>query len=366
MLHSDFVGSVAIREDGLLIHKRSGVPLGVSYFTKAAYIHPPFYKPMGLLRPGSKDELLQLVRSQPGLVASWQALPNRELIIRDFEPVGDISEQDLYTAVVSLLTELSAAIAPGMSRCKFGKTQLPLGAYGVLATAKRRDKLGFLKRGERRGEAGGKEVVYRPIDTAVIGNCDLAFVFGEGSGAKKDKDIVAVVELKVFGGRHPEDFHDNDKSLCAQIFTSLIGSEAPLGIIVTNRKCKFIWKKHVGEHLHFQTFPDGRLMADLEDPQIKELLVEVFHELVRCSVRSSERGKTDTVDPSTTEWRYILQSIRRDESSCGGDTPITALTADDSIVEFTAYSFAHLSAQQFVDLQEALVAEERRLADEEY
>jgi hypothetical protein len=113
-----------------------------------------------------------------------------------------------------------------------------------------------------------------------------------------------VVEIKVVDD--PEEirrYHANDDALLAQIFTSLIGSEAPFSVIVCNDLFKIIWTEDQCDGTtHFHTYPHGNNFGDLRDPTQSAVFCQTMFHAVRCSLvkviedRKPKKARTTTVD----------------------------------------------------------------------
>jgi len=113
-----------------------------------------------------------------------------------------------------------------------------------------------------------------------------------------------VIEIKVVDD--PEElrrYHANDDALLAQIFTSLIGSEAPFSVIVCNDLFKIIWTEdRCDGTTHFYTYPHGNNFGDLNDPTQSAVFCQTMFHAVRCSLveviedRKAKKARTTTVD----------------------------------------------------------------------
>jgi len=215
----------------------------------------------------------------------------------------------------------------------------------------------------------------------VIGGCDLAFIFGEGSGEKELTDIVAVVEMKVARSRTAKNYHSQSDALCSQIFTSLIGSEAPLGIIVTNGMFKFIWREQIRGFTHFFTYPHGNDLSDFRDPGEKEFFAAVMFEVVRCSMwrtsgsvsakRQSLTLPRDIPNLQSRRWRYIVASRRNSQNisnsfngrTAGGRS--RAVARDGSVFSLAPFDFTDWSPENYESLQIHLKIEEKQSREQE-
>jgi len=366
-----FHQQIAIRQDGLLVNKASGKSLGCSRLKKEVYLNPQLYS--GLLRDGAKSQLLRLTAKLPGLLAYWHRVPERRRIIHQFQIPHCLNEVTLADRMKKLCTNLGLVVNH-LSSGVISKSEMPLGAFGIVAHSKTNASLRL-----DQYEAHTSEVY--PREAAVIGQCDMAFIFGEGSGEKELREIVAVVEMKVVSLPEKKDYHLQRNALCAQIFTSLIGSEAPLGIIVTNGMFKFIWREEVNGLTHFFTYPKDNNLADLGIPDDKEFFAAVMFDVVRCSMRRYlGLSKADSrrlglsrgiMDPEDSKWRYITSRQRNIQningSSNNGTTFGTsrAVARDGSVFDFAPYDFTDWSPQEFETLQRHLRKEVRQCREDD-
>jgi len=250
-----------------------------------------------------------------------------------------------------------------------GKPNLPLGAYGIVAYSKRSDRLQFHREpGTTSASLRTKRpsAEYQPGGAAVVGQCDLSFIYGAGSGKKMLKDIVAVCEMKILRELNTQDYHLTGGALCAQIFTSLIGSEAALGIVVTNGSFKFLWKEIIGGSLQFYTYPSGNNLASFADPVEKEFFVAVLFDVVRCSIlneniSTSAQSVESPTDIRYRSWRYIISGRRSEQSHNGVSTDAsTVRAADGSLHTFAPIDFSQWSPEEYANLQKQLLDEQKR------
>jgi len=240
------------------------------------------------------------------------------------------------------------------------KSNLPLGAYGIVPYSKRRDRLRF-NLYIPLGEISTDHPNCQPAEAAVVGQCDQSFIYGVGSGDKEMKDIVAVCEMKILTQISIDDYNLTGKELCAQLFTSLIGSEAPLAIVLTNGMFKVVWRETEDGRTRFFTYPSGNQLADFSYPAEKEFFVALLFDVIRCSIRQdspasdiSQNGSFPS-DPIHRSWRYILSSRRTRSVRAAA---VVATDGSEFVME--PYDFFDWPLEKYSDLQRLLRKEKKR------
>jgi len=365
--HNAFSEKISIREDGLLVNKDTGKVLGCSKLDQSRFLNPQLYSMTGILRGGTKQQLLNVAASLPGLNSAWKEVPDKQDILESFQPRRDAVECTLAVELHDLCSRLAYHLADESYRVMI-KPNVPLGAYGVVAYSERRDSLRLNHFEPQRAEALPSASYVdnapepEPAAAAIVGNSDFAFIYGAGSGEKELEDIVAICAIKYIRNSTGSNYHLAGRDLCAQLFTSLIGSEAPLGVVVTNGKFKFVWKEEVDGAFHFYTYPSGNDLASFDDPVEKEFFVAVMFDVVRCSTRNGEE--------KSTYWRYIIRSRRSNENRNNSnnarpsDGVTRGVAIDGSLFTFAPYDFTDWSDIKYHTLKKTLRQEQRRSRQE--
>jgi hypothetical protein len=211
----------------------------------------------------------------------------------------------------------------------------------------------------------------------VVGRCDKVFNYAL---EEKRNEALAILEAKIYHTADRENYHIHNNSICIQMFTSLIGSGAPVGILYANGLAKFFWKEIINDKVHVFTYPENNSMADLDDEAQRLLFTQVMFHIVRCSVRidTAKRARhSETV--SAAEWAG--KRMKADESH-QGEAPERTETrnaerygresrhgkkrsyeeweaVDGRIYKFKAYDFSNWSPQQMQNLQDDLDEEDK-------
>ena len=300
--HTNHSARAVIRQDGLLLDPTTRRSTGVSQFQSRQNIAPDFYRLFdGVTRPGSAAGLIAFAESLPGLQVEY--LKDLQSFTRGFLSSA-VSQKALNRHFVEACKAMQTALNVGESTLCM-QDSVVLGAYGIVAFSKRTDKLGITYEDSVKPDRSlqSQPITYAPGDVAVACNCDYVFYSGTGSPSIGGK-AMAVVEVRITPPNKFEDYHKNTNAIIAQIFTSMIGAEAPIGLILGYKMFKFFWmEKQDDGSLHVFDYPSGNDMADMADSSDFELLTKILFQLVRCSVQSdkvdspvSKRVKVDEAD----------------------------------------------------------------------
>jgi hypothetical protein len=188
------------------------------------------------------------------------------------------------------------------------KGQVLLGAFGILAYSRRTDQLAIPDKGSANSSAlpaiDPASVSYDPGHVAVSGLCDCVFHFGHQSGYPEGSKILAVVEEKLYRPPQLGSYHGRNNGILAQIMTSMIGGEAPLGLVLANSMFKCFWMVKDGNESKMFTYPCGNEFADMYEPEERLLLTRILFHIVRCSVRKetgSLKRPKENKEPRATE-----------------------------------------------------------------
>ena len=292
--HETFAGQLVIGRNGLLLDAVSKVRIGVSRFTSHKNVVPDFYRSDGVLRPGREASLILFCEQLPGISSSFDLLAEPESIILPSCFAEDTSpESDLHGHLTSVCTRIAERMKWGAFWLKGG---VELGAYGILAYSASHDThpIPFAAEENAPPENEPRNVqTFAPDRVAVAGKCDGVFRFGLNSGYPEGTRILAVVEEKLFDPTFLNSYHSRKNSLLAQIMTSMIGGEAPIGLILANGMFKCFWMVREEGSAKLFTYPPGNQFADLRNDAERLVLIQVLFHLVRCSIRTDFKRKAN-------------------------------------------------------------------------
>ena len=298
--HETFAGQLVIGRNGLLLDAVSKVRIGVSRFTSHKNVIPDFYRSDGVLRPGRDNQLIHFCEELPGILSSFDLLHEPHRIL----PSSYFAEDT--TPESALQGDLGSACRVIAERMKWGddiwlKGGVELGAYGILAysTSPIVHAIPFADEENNPPENNAPVNEPRNVQTfapdrvPVAGKCDGVFRFGLNSGYPEGTRILAVVEEKLFHPVYLNSYHSRNNSLLAQIMTSMIGGEAPIGLILANGMFKCFWMVREEGSAKLFTYPPGNQFADLRNDAERLVLIQVLFHLVRCSIRTDFKRKAN-------------------------------------------------------------------------
>jgi hypothetical protein len=244
------------------------------------------------------------------------------------------------------------------------ESEVLLGAYGAVAYSKRSDNraIRYLNE-ENEPQSHNGELDYASKDVAVIGKCDRVFYSVQKTGT-----IVAVVEAKIYNPPRRVHYCRANNSICAQIFTSFIGSDATLAIILGNGVFKLIWKeKNGGEYLFF-TYPSGNDLAQFCLPENMLIFAQVMFHVVRCSI-VTEAAPIDEIMPDLSS-RVVETELKQPPMQSKTTTTLTAKvdvkdieyqsgrTVSGDKFEFARYPMNHWTEEELLSLSKDLRQQE--------
>ena len=384
IFHRGFADKLSIRhDDRLLIHREGGErPFGLSRIRSHQCLNPELYRSDGVLRPGRSSRIIDIMASLPGFDAVIPDIDQLDRLMTDLFLSTLIEEQDLMVQLGSLCGRLMSLMGPDLFKYRSG-TNVPLGAYGSVAFSNSTDSLCIP---ETTPPPSPRHVTPPPkrqrsvyVDVraakavAIIGKCDMTFNFG----SDKEK-FVAVVEGKIFKPARVVDYHRCNNAICAQIFTSLIGSDAPLGIVLANGAFKLIWKEEVGEETYFYTYPEGNDLADFYHDEPRKVFVQVMFHVVRCAVVTELEGTFPIPEPETRPIAAAPGLEPKYDSAKSGSVrglfkginfnsiPFEkGATRSGTPFEFARYPLGHLSRDEILRLSCDLINQERERRNNE-
>jgi hypothetical protein len=315
-------------------------------------------------RAGTPGNLLNRVRSLPGPQLNWN--------------VEDLIGNQLFRENVSLerfvgrdfdnfTFAMRERVAPNAVDCDVG-FEVPLGARGVVAYS---PSPGTTPLPIYNPPGSSETTTFDPPSSAaLVGNCDVVFKFGEGTGDSQGR-FLAVVELKKFHRLETLNYHRHSNAVCAQIHTSLFGSGAPLGIVVGNGLWKAFWTKVAdGATLCF-TFPPGNTMATFSLEGHRFLFAELIANIVIRSLIFTVSPRVIKFEKAESEkevkdegliHREPLKKKARFESGQqhGGVTNVRAMNG--VMLTFEAVDFSGWSVDEMTSLSQYLAHEEKEEA----
>jgi hypothetical protein len=225
----------------------------------------------------------------PGVKAHWTNIQNKHKLLRDLFKARASPESVLIGDLAALNERLSQGINSEFVGV-YQKAEVKLGAYGLLPFAICQENAFHAYSEENRNKLPENpeffgEYQYCPEMVAVVGKCDSVYYYGHDSGHPLGTKPVAVVEAKLFYDRYRSHFHMRDNAILHQIWSSLIGSEAPVGLVLANGRFKFFWKEEHESKTYFFTFPIGHKFGDFARPLDAEVFCEVMFHVIRCSIK---------------------------------------------------------------------------------
>jgi hypothetical protein len=250
------------------------------------------------------------------------------------------------------------------------------GAYGVLAYTRNAKTHAFAYDPPMQRVITDARDEYRPQDLAVVGNTDVVHY------SAHDGNAVAVIEVKIYHQQSLDEYHTHHNAICAQLFASLIGSGAPVGIILGNGRFKMFWRKVVNGKTHLYTYPVNNSMANMAVDTERIFFTQVMFQIVRCSINiaaahvpsirntirvtesrmgsdhapNAARYNMRTRQPSPTNTRY---------GGTGNHGRSMLLEAPDgNTAEFIPFDFTSWTTEQRQNLFEDIKAEEERIKEE--
>ena len=291
LFHKKQKGELMVLEDGLLSIGKSINGVGVSRFTSHHYVVPDFYRLHdGVVRPGSPADLVEFAASLPGLKRVWEELEEPQRIMRGLFDRRITTESKIHRSLTSACDRLLNELELG--EYIYTDDQVSLGAYGIVPFSQRADKLAFKyhhpKKPSRPVLTDTAGIIYSPEQVAVAGKCDCVFYYGAESGKVEGQEAVAVIEEKIYIPPRLEYYHTRGNSVLAQIMTSMVGAEAPLGLIIANQVFKIFWQVRQRDgSMHMFTYPPGHDMADIACDSERLILGIIIFHIVRCSVKKN-------------------------------------------------------------------------------
>ena len=194
---------------------------------------------------------------------------------------------------------------------------VPLGAYGIVPFSQRADELAFKydhpEKPSRAVLTDPAGIIYSPEQVAVAAVCDSLFYYGAESGKVEGKEAVAVIEGKVYVPARLEYYHTRGNSVLAHIMTSMVGAEAPLGLIIANQVFKIFWQVRLEDGcMHMFTYPAGHDMADIARESESPLLTQILFHIVRCSVKKE-----------VTELKKLPSRVTEGQEESGSDLDLS-------------------------------------------
>ena len=365
VFHNMFASKLAIRRsDGVLVHSNNpSRAYGVSNIRSHRCVPPELYRRNGVLRAGRASHIIEKMASLPGYNATIGDARRLLPLMSDLFRATLSNESDLthkfYGFCISIMRSMGEGPVNFLSKCN-----VALGAYGAVAYSKRSDNraIRYLNE-ENEPQSHNGKLTYAAKDVAVIGKCDRVFYSGQKTGT-----IVAVVEAKIYNPPRRVHYCRANNSICAQIFTSFIGSNATLAIILGNGVFKLIWKKkNDGEYLFF-TYPSGNDLAQFCLPENKLIFAQVMFHVVRCSI-VTEAKPEDEIMPDLSS-RVVETELKQLPMQSKTTTTLTAKvdvkdieyqsarTVSGDKFEFARYPMNHWTEEELLSLSKDLRQQE--------
>ena len=341
-------------------------------------------------RRGRKGNLVEAMEKLPGVTAQWSEFQDKKDLLEGLFGAGIILERELLFDLGKLEERLRVPIDRA-SKGVYRNKEVKLGAYGLLPFAICKENAFHAYQPEDNAKLPEipiyfGEYLYCPERVAVVGKCDCVYYYGHSSGHPLGVIPVAVVEAKIYHNKKKSHFHMRNNAILHQIWSSLIGSGATVGIVLANGRFKFFWvEEHEGK-THFFTFPAGHTLGDFAKPADREVFCEVMFHVVRCSMKymlePREELESDDERKVTSEQkgRSGLQrerdqaedaekdAKRKADSQAGKDgsdkhARKVGVFMDGSEFLFAPYDFSYWSEAELEIMDEHLSLEKKRLRE---
>jgi len=385
--HEKFSEKIAIHETGLVVDVNTGKFYGVSHFTNHSWAEVATYR-RGVF-PGRPGNLIKTMEKLPGVKAKWSDFPDKDRLLESLFSAKTHIESDLIDNLGDLTLKLREGIsdaAEGIYRAK----EVKLGAYGLLPFSICEENAFH----SYSAVVGGKlpdvpphfkgDYLYCPERVAVVGKCDVVYYYGKDSGHPPGTKPVAVVEAKIYSNKKKCHYHMRNNAILHQIWASLIGSEAPLGVVLANGRFKFFWVEEHDDKTYFFTFPAGNSLGDFSKTEDSRVFCEVMFHVVRCSLsfvessREAMESDDDFKVVSEDESKSALakrkakederDAKRKDRQQVGNDSTDkharkVGVFMDGSEFLFAPYDFSYWSEDELEVMDKQLDRDKKQLRE---
>jgi hypothetical protein len=181
--------------------------------------------------------------------------------------------------------------------------------------------------------------------------------------------------MKILESNSTEDYHRTCNSLCAQAFTSLIGGEARLAVLLLNGKFKFIWAVIRNGRRYLYTYPRGNSLAKFSSEPNRLFFAQVFVKWISRTLIGPEtlqqrsrslklQARSGHRFPQSKGWRYTTQRKRKhtEPASPVNSRNHIVVTRDGDSVLMRPYDFSEMTDENYEECRNDLEKETKRIA----